>query len=142
MSQRQKLLDLIAKNVRIIAARRTQRAWGALEDIEGLTGFIINRSTATFEQQAKYIIGLAALSDRHDLLNTAHGSSFWRFYTKFDSKAWQHANAMADDELRACGVDVDARNAKAERDEARMRAQTRRRIARQDARLARQARAS
>lgn len=142
MSQRQKLIDLITENVRIIAARGSQIAFERLEEIESFTGFLTDRSPQSCESLANYIIAFAAMASRNDLINTAHGAVFFRIYNgkqHRSSAVWDHANTMADDALRACGVDVDARNERDARDEARMMAQASRRLARRAAREARAA---
>lgn len=121
MTQRERLLEVIAVNVRYLVNLGSLSSFRRLEGIEELTGWMSNRSYSTHKRLADGIEALASVADRETLIQVAHGAAFYRHFNpkRRSDCGWDLAAMIADDALRACGVDVDKRNAKAERDEQR-----------------------
>lgn len=138
-TQRERLLEVITTNVRHLVNLGSLSSFRRLEGVEELTGWMSNLTHSTHEQLGQGIIALATIADRETLIQLAHGAVFYRHIRRsgHDGRRslskpgdWERANMLADDALRACGVDVDKRNAKEARDEQIQRAK------RQEARAA------
>lgn len=111
-SVRASLVASIARDVEYLVKRDEFRK---LEGLMETTGYLSNQGSQSSRSLGDAIVALATVLDMRSLEDVAHVATFCRHINPNRRRKgdWDRANAIADEALRAAGVDVVLRNAKA-----------------------------
>lgn len=115
---RQALIESIKRDVPVLL--KIDRAHH-LNEVMDLTGFMSNFTTHTAKDLAGAIVALAPLLAMEDLCNVAHAARHGVVRSR--RRSYDYAQKVADDAVRACGVDVEKWDAAREANDRRLMAQ-------------------